>query len=164
MMLAVGLMIQFRQPDSPLGYIIMTQIFVSFSGGTAVLCGEMAMMAPSDHQHIAVILAILNLFSSVGAAAGGTVATAIWTGVFPDRLDKYLPPEIDRKEVYSSIVWQLAYKKGTAARIAINRSYGDAQRYMLITSLCLLGGALISTALWRDINVKNMKQVKGVVV
>lgn len=129
-----------------------------------MLCGEMAMMAPSDHQHIAVILAILNLFSSVGAAAGGTVATAIWTHVFPAALDKYLPPQIDRDEVYSSIVWQTIYKKGTPARIAIERSYGDAQRYMLITSLCLLVGALISTALWRNINVKHMKQVKGTVV
>lgn len=124
----------------------------------------MAMMAPSDHQHIAVILAILNLFSSVGAAAGGTVATAIWTGVFPARLDQYLPAGIDRKRVYGSLWTQMSYKKGTPARIGIDRAYGDAQRYMLITSLCLLGGALICTALWRDINLKKTKQVKGIVV
>lgn len=164
MMLGVGLMVHFRQPDSDIGFVIMTQIFVAFSGGTIVLCGELAMMAPSDHQHIAVILAILNLFSSVGSAAGGTVATAIWTSVFPASLKKYLPAEVDYQRVYNSIVFQLAYKPGTPARDAINRAYADAQRYMLITSLCLLGGALISVALWRDLNVKNIRQVKGNVV
>lgn len=164
MMLGVGLMVHFRQPDSDIGFVVMTQIFVAFSGGTIVLCGELAMMAPSDHQHIAVILAILNLFSSIGSAAGGTVATAIWTSVFPASLKKYLPAEVDYQRVYNSIVFQLAYKPGTPARNAINRAYADAQRYMLITSLCLLGGALISVALWRDINVKNIKQVKGNVV
>ena len=156
--------IEYRKANSPLSVIIVTQIMVSFAGGTAVLCGEMAMMAPSDHQHIAVILAILNLFSSVGAAAGGTVATAIWTSVFPARLDQYLPPNIDRKKIYGSLLWQLTYVKGTPARMAIERAYGDAQKLMLITSICLLAGGLISTALWRNLNLKNMKQVKGTVV
>jgi MFS family permease len=161
MMLGVGLMIHFRQPNSDIGYIIMTQIFVAFSGGTIVLCGEMAMMAPSDHQHIAVIIAILNLFSSIGSALGGTVATSIWTSVFPAALKKYLPPDVDYKMVYGSILWQMFYEKGTPARNAINRAYGDAQRLMLITSVCLLAGALICVAFWRDINVKHIKQVKG---
>jgi MFS family permease len=164
MILGVGLMVHFRQPDSDIGYIIMTQIFVAFSGGTIVLCGEMAMMAPSDHQHIAVIIAILNLFSSIGSALGGTVATAIWTSVFPAALKKYLPPEVDYKRVYGSILWQMFYEKGTPARIAINRAYGDAQRLMLITSVCLLAGALICVAFWRDINVKHVKQVKGHII
>ena len=164
MMLGVGLMIEFRRPGSDIWYIIMTQIFVAVSGGTLVLCGEMAMMAPSDQQHLAAVLVILNLCGSIGSAAGGTVATAIWTSVFPAALRKYLPPEVDAERVYQSIIAQLYYRPGTEARIAINRAYGDAQRYMLITSLALLAAAFISVALWRDIKVKDNKQVKGFVV
>ncbi|KAH0835274.1 hypothetical protein AYO21_10699 [Fonsecaea monophora] len=164
MMLGVGLMIEFRRPNSEIGYVIMTQIFVAVSGGTIVLCGEMAMMAPSDQQHLAAIIAVLNLFGSIGTAAGGTVATAIWTSVFPAALRKYLPPEVDAERVYSSIIAQLYYRPGTPARVAISRAYGDAQRYMLITSLALLGGAFIAVAMWRDIRVKDNKQVKGNVV
>ncbi|KIW10761.1 hypothetical protein PV08_10060 [Exophiala spinifera] len=164
MMLGVGLMIEFRQPDSDIGYIVMTQIFVAFSGGTIVLCGELAMMAPSNQQHIAAVIAILNLFGSVGSAVGGTVATAIWTSVFPSALQKYLPPDVDAKKVYGSIIAQLYYRPGTPARDAINRSYAEAQRYMLITSLSLLGGAFICVALWRDIRIKDIKQVKGRVI
>ncbi|KAL2408009.1 MFS siderochrome iron transporter 1 [Exophiala dermatitidis] len=163
MMLGVGLMIHFRQPNSDIGYIVMTQIFVAFAGGAIVLCGELAMMAPSNHQHIAAIIAILDLFGSIGSAAGGTVATAIWTSVFPDRLRRYLPAGTDISRIYGSITWQMAYKEGTPERDGINRAYGDAQRYMLITSLCLLGAGTVCVALWRDIKV-DRKQTKGRVI
>ena len=142
----------------------MTQIFVAFSGGTLVICGEMAMMAPSDHQHIAVILAILNLFSSVGSAIGSTVSAFVWTNRFPAALKRYLPPNAPMERIYGSIVAQMFYRKGTPIRIAINKSYGDAQKYILITSVSLLTGALICCALWRDIRLKDIKQVKGRVV
>lgn len=164
MMLGVGLMIKFRQPNSDIGYIVMTQIFVAFSGGTIVLCGELAMMAPSDQQHLAAIIAILNLFGSIGSAAGATVSTAIWTSVFPAALRKYLPPTADVNRIYGSIIAQMFYRQGTPERQGINRAYGDAQRYMLITSLSLLAGAFVAVCFWRDIRVKDVKQVKGTVV
>ena len=69
----------------------MTQIFTAFAGGTIVIGGEMAMMAPSGHQHIAIIIAILDLFCNIGGAIGSTVSAAyghipslkLWRSVFP---------------------------------------------------------------------------------
>lgn len=162
--LGVGLMIHFRQPDTHIGYIVMTQIFTAFAGGTIVIGGEMAMMAPSAHQHIAVIIAILDLFCSIGGAIGSTVSAAIWTHAFPKALLKYLPDDVDMAGIYGDIRVQLSYPEGTPARDAINRSYGDAQRLMLITSTCVLVGALASATLWRDIKLKDVKQVRGLVV
>ncbi|CAM1510925.1 Fc.00g084380.m01.CDS01 [Cosmosporella sp. VM-42] len=164
MILGVGLMIQFRQPDQNLGYVIMTQIFVAFAGGPTVVSGEMAMMAPSDHQHVAVILAILDLFGSVGSALGATVASAIWTGTFKDRLKVRLPAGADIENIYSSIYSQLAYKPGTPIRHGIALAYGDSQRYMLITSVCLLVIGWACVFMWRDIRVGGIKQTRGNVV
>jgi len=164
MMLGQGLMILFRQPDSPIGYVIMTQIFVAFSGGPIVVAGEMAMMAPIDHQHIAVIIAILDLFGSIGTAFGSTVSAAIWTGTFREALVKHLPPGAPVDRIYGSIYSQLAYRVGTPTRNGINLAYGDSQRYMLIASTCLLAGAFVCVALWRDIKLTDKKQVKGNVV
>ncbi|CAI7588271.1 unnamed protein product [Penicillium glandicola] len=164
MILGVGLMIKFRQPDAGIGYICMTQIFVAFAGGTTVICGELAMMAPSDHQHIAVILAMLNLFGSIGSAIGSTVSAAIWTSQFPKALAKYVPPEVSVATVYSDITAQLSYEWGSPARNAIARAYGDAQQYMLITSVCMLVVAWGCAAMWRDIKIKDLKQVKGRVI
>ncbi|KAK4234180.1 siderophore iron transporter mirB [Achaetomium macrosporum] len=162
MMLGVGLMIQFRQPDADIGYVIMTQIFVAFAGGPIVVCVELAMMSTVDHQHIAAILAILDLFSSVGYAVGSTVSAAIWTGSFPAALRRHLPADAPIEAIYSSLYTQLGYVVGSPIRQGIALAYADAQRYMLIASVSLLAGALVATAFWRDVKLKE-KQVKGLV-
>lgn len=164
MMLGVGLMIQFRRPDVDIGLVVMTQIFVAFAGGPIVLCGEMAMMAPSDHQHIAVIVAILDLFGSIGTALGSTVSAAIWTGTFREALERHAPPELNVEMVYNNMYSQLAYPWGSDARHGIALAYGDAQRYMLITSVCLLVPAFFAVAMWRNIDLRTIKQTRGRVI
>ncbi|KAH7413691.1 major facilitator superfamily domain-containing protein [Phaeosphaeria sp. MPI-PUGE-AT-0046c] len=162
--LGVGLMIHFRQPGTSVGYIVMTQLFTAAASGTIVIAGELAMMAPSDHQHMAVIIAVLNLFCSIGSAVGSTVSAAIWTGTFYNNLAKHVPAGVDIKSIYASLPKQLSYKWGSAERLGIAQAYADSQRLMLITSICMLSCALIAAAFWRDINVKNIKQVKGRVI
>ena len=161
--LAVGLMIHFRTTASDIGLVAMCQIFAGFAGAAVVLTGELAMMTPSDHQHIAVVIAVMNLFCSIGSACGGTVAAAVWTGVFPDRLARYLPEDADLAGIYASLETQISYPMGSPERIAIQRSYGDAQRLMLGTSLGLMGAALIAVVFWRNLSLKVHKQTKGMV-
>ncbi|KAL8760710.1 MAG: hypothetical protein Q9184_003112, partial [Pyrenodesmia sp. 2 TL-2023] len=60
--LGLGLMINFRQPDGNVGYIVMCQIFISFAAGTIIICDEIAIMAAASHQHVAVVLAVLGMF------------------------------------------------------------------------------------------------------
>ncbi|KAF2845835.1 MFS general substrate transporter [Plenodomus tracheiphilus IPT5] len=162
--LAIGLMIHFRQVGTSVGYIVMTQVFTAVAGGTIVIAGEMAMMAPSDHQHMAVIIAVLNLFCSIGSAVGSTVSAAIWTGTFYENLVKHVPAEVNVRDIYASLPKQLSYEWGSPERMGIARAYSDSQRLMLITSICMLSMALVAAAFWRDINIKNIKQVKGRVI
>lgn len=164
--LGVGLMVAFRQPDVNIGYIIMCQIFIAVSGGTLVITMQIAAMAVTSHQYIAVVLAIQGMFSNIGGAIGSTVAGAIWMGVFPQRLAEYLPEEsqADFSLIYGDLFQQLSYPVGTPTRDAINRAYGDAQRYMLISATVILVVAFVCVGVWKDLNVKNNKQVKGVVV
>jgi hypothetical protein len=164
--LGVGLMVVFRQPGVNIGYIVMCQIFIAFAGGTLVICEQMAAMAATDHQHVAVVLAIEGMFASIGGAIGQSIAAGIWTGVFPKRLAEYLPEgaKADTSLIYGDITKQLSYPFGSEERVAINRAYGDAQRYMLTVGTCILVLAIFAVALWRDIRVKDFKQVKGLVV
>lgn len=164
MMLAVGLMIHFRRPDQDIGYISMTQIFVSFASGTTVICGELAMMAPSDQEYLAVILTILNLFGSISSAISGTICTTIWTSLFYGKLAQYTPSGTDITTVYADIVTQLSYLVDGPVRKGISRAYGETQRYMLIASLCFLAVAYGCIFMWRDNKVKNFKQVKRRVI
>lgn len=161
--LAVGLMVHFRQPDTNIGYIIMCQIFIAFGGGTLVICEQMTVMAVSSHQHIPSVLAMEAMIASIGGAMGSTIATALWTGVFPVKLLEFLPAssKADFETIYGSLTVQSSYPVGSPTRDAINHAYGDAQRLMLICATCLYSITLVSTALWKDVNVKEVKQVHG---
>lgn len=159
--IAISLMIHFRQPGTSIGYIVMTQIFTAIAGGTIVVGGELAMMAPSDQQHLAVIIAVLNLFCSIGSAVGSTVSAAIWTATFYKNLDKHLPDSANIKDIYASLPNQLSYKWGSPERLGIAQAYADSQRLMLITSICMLSLGFIFAQFWHDIKISNIKQVKG---
>jgi hypothetical protein len=164
--LGVGLMAHFRQPDVNVGYIAMCQVFIAVAGGTLVICEQMAVMAATTHQYIAVVLAVEAMFSNVGGAIGSTVAGAIWNGVFPQKLAEHLPAESQGalKDIVGSLTVQLSYPVGSATRTAIQHAYGDTQRLMIIASTVIQVISLVSVIVWRDIKVKDFKQVKGLVV
>ena len=164
MLLGVGLMIYFRQASQDIGFVVMTQIFVAFAGGPMVIAGEMAMMAPSEHQYVAVIIAILDLFAGVGNAIGRAISSAIWTGTFKDALSKRLPSDAPIDSIYGSLPIQLSYDPGSPERIAISDAYSESQRYMLITSTCLVAIGWACTWFWRDIRLKDKVHFEGLVV
>jgi hypothetical protein len=59
------------------------------------------------------------------------------------------------------IVTQLSYPPGTPTRLAIQRAYGDSQKYLFIagTSVWVIG--IAGTLMWRNINIIGIKQTKG---
>lgn len=162
----VILMIVFRRIGTPLYKIILTQVLISVASGTFMICEQLAAQSAVDHQHIAVIFAIQGVFGSVGSAVGSTVSTAIWQVVFRDRLAQYLPagalPDID--DIYGDLGRQKSYPMGSPVRTAINLAYSDAQTHMLIPALLVVVPAIGFVAMWRNINVKNVQQVKGTVL
>ncbi|OJJ48028.1 hypothetical protein ASPZODRAFT_64155 [Penicilliopsis zonata CBS 506.65] len=163
--LGVACMIKFRQPDSYIGYIVMCQIFVAFGGGTLVICEQMTVMAVSAQRNIPSILAIESVVASIGSAVGGTISVAMWTGIFPKQLKQLLPASAqpDFSAIYGSLANQLAYPRGSAVRDAIEEAYGHTQRIMLITATCFYVITWASCFLWKDIDVRKMKQqVHGV--
>lgn len=158
--LGIALMILFRQPDVNIGYIVMCQIFIAFAGGTLVICEQMAVMAAIEHRYLAVGLAIQSMSASVGGAIGSTIAAAIWNSVFPASLTEYLPPESqgDMLLIKGNITKQMEYPFGDPTRVAINRSYGNAQRIMLSSATGLSVLAFVAVGAWRDIQVKNVEK------
>ncbi|KAL7907345.1 major facilitator superfamily domain-containing protein [Trichoderma velutinum] len=164
--LFMGLMIYFRQPDMHVGYIIMCQIFISLGAGVVIITSQMAAMTAASHQYIAVVMAILSMFSSIGGAIGLTIAGAIWQAIFPIKLAKYLPPDEQSNliSIYSNLEVQLSYPVGTPTRIAIQRAYGDAQLMMLVAGTAVWAVGFAGVALWRNNNIKNIQQVVGQVI
>ena len=100
---------------------------------------------------IAVVLAVEGMFYSIGGAIGSSISAALWTGIFPKRLAKYLPAETqpDLMLIYGDINKQTLYPKGSRTRMAIEAAYGDAQMYMAIVSTAVLIIALGAVLMWR---------------
>jgi hypothetical protein len=162
----MGLMVYFREPSMSIGYLVMCQIFMSFAAGIIIITPQIAAMSATDHQHIAVVMAILSMFSSIGGAIGLTVAGAIWQSVFPVKLAEYLPVEElpNLISIYASLDVQLSYPVGSPARVAIQRAYADGQSMMLVAGTAVWVIGFGAVAMWRNTDVKHLKQVKGQVI
>jgi hypothetical protein len=163
--LGVSLMIHFRQPDSHIGFIVMCQIFIAFGGGILVICEQMTVMAVSSQRDVPAVLAMESMIANVGGSIGSTIAAAMWTGIFPQKLMKYLPESAmsNFANIYGDLTVQSSYPWGSETRVAINKAYGDTQRLMLIAATCLYSITLVSVLMWKNLNVKKIEQVKGMV-
>jgi hypothetical protein len=158
-----GLMIHFRQPDTPIGYVVMCQIFIAVGGGTLVICEQMAVMSVARHGDIAALLALLYLASSIGGAIGSAVSGAIWQNTVYDQLLQRLPADTLEMaaDIYADIEMQLSFPVGDPTRDAIMAAYGEAQRRMCIAGTAVLAVAIVAVAIWKDIKVSTVKQNKG---
>lgn len=158
--LGVGLLIKFRQPDVNIGYIVMCQIFIAFGGGVLVTSEQTTLMAVSKQQDFPALLACESMIISIGSAIGSTIAGAMWTGIFPAKLMKNLPASAlpDFASIYGDIDVQSSYPWGSPTRDAINLSYGQTQRYMLIAATSIYSITLVSVALWQNVDVRKQKQ------
>ncbi|KAL2795392.1 major facilitator superfamily domain-containing protein [Aspergillus keveii] len=161
--LGVALMIHFRHAGVDIGYIVMCQIFIAFGGGTLVICEQMTVMAVSRQQDIPAVLAAEGMFINISSAVGSTIAAAMWTGIFPQKLKENLPADAlpNLNTIYGDVTAQYGYPVGSPERDAINLSYSQTQRLMLIAATCLYSITLTSVLLWKDVNVKKIHQVKG---
>ncbi|OLN87993.1 Siderophore iron transporter mirB 1 [Colletotrichum chlorophyti] len=164
--LGMGLMIHFRQPENDIGFVIMCQVLISVAGGIILVCVQIAAMAVASHQHVAVVLAAMSMFSEIGGAIGLTLAAIFWQNVFPDRLLEYLPAEevSNLVAIHADLSTQLTCPVGSAARTAIHYAYGDALKMILITGTVVWAIGFVATFVWKDVNVKEVEQVRGHVV
>ncbi|KAJ5101180.1 hypothetical protein N7456_007232 [Penicillium angulare] len=157
-LLGTALLIPFRQPNTHLGLIIMTQIFVGLGSCIFSVCGQLAVMAVVTHQEIAVVLAIWGLFGSIGASVGYAIAGGMWNNILESEIHDRLPVESKNltASIFSSLVTQLSYPDGSPERVAIVDAYGDLQRKMVIVGACLVPICIVCTYVWRNVNVKKL--------
>ncbi|CAG8890904.1 unnamed protein product [Penicillium egyptiacum] len=162
---AQGLMIHFRRPNQSVGYLVMCQIFISIGGSVFIIVEQLAILAAADHQHVATVLALLNVVGTVGNAAGSTICAAIWTNTFYKALATRLPENVmgDLDLIYEDLAQQLIYPVGSAARLAIQEAYAYSQTRMLAVGTGLMGLCIFWSLMIRDIDLKKVAQVKGTV-
>lgn len=158
-------MIHFRQPNQPVGYIVMCEIFISIGGSVFILLVQLACLAAVDHQFVAAVLAMLYVSGTIGGAIGNAISGAIWTNTFYDALVRELPSDVlaDVGTIYASLPAQLAFPVGSPERIAIQVAYGYGQTRMLAAGVGVFGLCFGWMFLIRNQSVRTNGQTKGVV-
>jgi MFS family permease len=165
--LGEGLFIYFREPTLYVGYVTMCNIFVNFSFGVLMITIEISILAAAaEQQYFAITIALVNLFEYIGTAIGYTISSAIWQGTLPQKLALHLPPEAQGNltTIFGSIEEQLSYEWGSPTRLAIQHAFADTWRLLLITGVSVWVVGLASMLVWKNMNVKGVKQNKGYVV
>lgn len=167
LMLGAGLTIYFRSNAHGIGYVVMSQIFIAFGGGTLVIAEDMAVMAASDRSGVAMALSIIGLSSSIGGAIGDAVSGAIFGGTWLKAYESAAPADAQSlaETLYlGGYLSQTEYAPGTAVREAINYAWGRVQFYEGIAATCVLVLGIPAIAMWKNYNVKERQQNKGTLV
>ncbi|ETI29320.1 hypothetical protein G647_01773 [Cladophialophora carrionii CBS 160.54] len=163
--LSQGLMIYFRRPNQSVGYLVMCQILISIGGSIFIIVQQVAVLAASDHQHVAAVLALLYVVGNVGGAIGNTVSGTIWTNTFYKALERHVPNVslTELEDIYNSLDVQLSYAVGSPERRGIQEAYGYAQTRMLAAGTGIMGLSLLWMFVIKNINVARIEQVRGTV-
>ncbi|KAM0717781.1 hypothetical protein Q7P37_006113 [Cladosporium fusiforme] len=171
MIIGTGLMIPFRQPDTHVGLLVLTQLLVGIGSAFFTTCAQIAAMSPVTHQEIAAVLAVWTMFGSVGSSIGSAISGGIWNNVLPEVLLRNLPEQSKDQApaIFGSLVVAMSYEDGTPERDAILATYGLVQRYILIAGVVTMPLTFLSIYMWRNINVKKLEeendtQTKGTVL
>ena len=164
--LGAGLMIQFRHYYDGIGYIAMCLVFISLGLGSVALCEQIALMSVATQQQIAALIATSELVSSIGVSTGSAISAAIWTAVFPEKLEEYLPADARylAPSIYGSLVSQMSYPKGSPIRTGIDLAYSASLRIMLIAAICFYVLSFASVLFWKNLDARKIIQVRGRVV
>ncbi|XRM36502.1 hypothetical protein ABZX51_000001 [Aspergillus tubingensis] len=166
LLLSSTLMIHFRSAQSSIGYLIISQIFIAVSSGTLVIRIKIAAIAAADRDGMPLMIAMISLSRSIGAAMKYTVASAIYTNTFPNALLRALPDstKTDYATIYSGgSTVQLLYPPGSPEKDAINYAWAYSQKYKCITATCLVVLTFPAITMWKNYNV-NRKQIKNTVI
>ncbi|PWY93103.1 MFS general substrate transporter [Aspergillus sclerotioniger CBS 115572] len=168
MFLGAGLMIHFRGQDADIGYVIMCQIFIAFSGGMLVISQQMAVMCASTRDGIPILLSMLGLFNSIGGAIGYAVAAAIYTNTFPEGLRRALVERGQEEGLWEGLykggyLSQMKYEPGSGVREAVDFAWGYTEKYEAIAATCILVLMIPAVAMWRNYGV-DRKQNKGTMI
>ncbi|CAI4879850.1 BPG_G0017030.mRNA.1.CDS.1 [Saccharomyces cerevisiae] len=92
-LIGMGLYVACSKRDgSPgIGLVVAALVVTNFGDAANVMGTQVAAQAAVPHQDMAATISVLSLYSSIGAAVGTAITSAVWTDKLPGALSKYVP-------------------------------------------------------------------------
>jgi MFS family permease len=135
--LGIGLMIRHRSGTVP--SLIGCQIMLGIGGGMLSVPAQLGVQASVPRRHVAAATAAFMTLVEIGGAVGAAVSGVVWAGLVPAKLAEYLPEAArgDASAIYASVVVAGSYALESPERIAIQRSYSETMRVLLVIAICM---------------------------
>ncbi|CAE6422239.1 unnamed protein product [Rhizoctonia solani] len=152
--LAMGLLIKFRDGSAGTPGMIGAQVVLGFGGGLFPYPTQALVQAASSHEQMATMTALYLSFYQIGSALGNAISTAIWTQTLPKKLAQHLGDATAAASAYASPLTYIAsYPVGTPERTAMIAAYSEVQRYLAITGLCFSVIVFVASLFLRNYKV-----------
>ncbi|KAF9635483.1 putative siderophore iron transporter mirb protein [Lasiodiplodia theobromae] len=137
--------------------VVFAYLANAVAGAVLIVANQTAVNAAVAHADLAIVLAVLLLFSSVGASVGTAVAGAIWTASMPGLIRDFLPDGKKdlAEELYGSLKKQLEWAPGTDVRDAVVKAYCVTQVRLCIVAAASVPFVVAFVMMWRDLPVRD---------
>lgn len=169
--IAAGILVHYRGDNDGVNSekykdgVIGALCLMGFGAGFFTYSTQVSISTCTDHEHMAVIIALYLSFYNVGAAIGASVSGAVYTNVLYQKiLDEFRKSNLDTSLAQSAYLAPLAfieeYVWGTPERIAVVLAYAHLQRILCIIGLVLCVPLLIFTFFLRDHPLESVQSLE----
>ncbi|KIY43665.1 MFS general substrate transporter [Fistulina hepatica ATCC 64428] len=97
--IGIGILLQGTRATARIAQMAMSMVLVGAGGAFSVVGSRVASQASVPHQDLALVIALLSLWSKIGASIGSAVAAVIWSAKMPQYLREYLPANVTDAQV-----------------------------------------------------------------
>lgn len=118
--------------------LVWVQILLGMGGAGSNIGSQVASQASVPHQDVALVIALLLQWSTIGYAIGGAIGGAIWETKLPTALRTYIPNDVSDDtitELYSDFSVIQEYPKGTDIRDGSILAYNHVIYYLFAIAL-----------------------------
>lgn len=137
--------------------LVACQFAIAIAGSVLVAANNTAVNATVAREDVAVVIAVLLLFSSIGSSVGTAVGGVVWSGSMPRLLREYLPPGKKHLAlaIYGSLERQLEFPEGSEERDAIVKAYCVTETRLCVYAAVSVPFVLGCVLMWRDVPVRD---------
>ncbi|KAH9912103.1 MFS general substrate transporter [Epithele typhae] len=135
----VALMIHARSDVGTDASLVWTQVLQGLGGGFAAVCSSVGAQASVPHADVAMVIALVLLWTEIGGGVGGSVAGGIWAAVMPGKLKEKLPElsEAERAALFGSITDVRKRPLSHPVRAGVVAAYSDTMEIMVVVATVL---------------------------
>lgn len=157
----IGLLIRYRDPSTSVASLVGLQILIGVGGGILNVPTQVSIQMSVSHQQVAAVTGIYLTLLEIGGAVGAAVSGAIWNSIGLRKLEAYLPAEnkAEAATIFGSYLTDVTtYPMGTPVREALNRSYDETLRILLIVAVCIAALTFPLALLTKNHNVYGVRR------